>query len=70
MIFFILFFLKNKYLPKLKLNSFLENWAINFFQLNLENQIPVTINLRLNKFHALDRNSNIEVWLIFFQSHH
>lgn len=61
------FFLKNKYLPKLKLNSFLENWAINFFQLNLENQIPVTINLRLNKFHALDRNSNIEVWLIFFQ---
>lgn len=46
--------------------NFLNSWVNQFFSKNVEGHLPVTINLRNNKNHGQNRNSNLDEWHKFF----
>lgn len=53
-------------LPSVFNSSLLTQWAHTFFKDNCCDSIPVTINLRLNKYFSFHRNATLEPWLDFF----
>lgn len=54
-------------LPRLTCRSFLVEWAQRFHREHVFPAVPVTVNLRNNKNHHPDRNSNLDCWLEFFR---
>lgn len=56
-----------KSIPYLTCRPFLREWAVNFYNDNLVDKVPVTVNLRNNSGWAQQRNSCMESWLEFFR---
>jgi hypothetical protein len=54
------------YVPFLKCRTFLEEWARSFYQMQIKQQVPVTVNLRNNRLFSQERNSNMDCWIEFF----
>jgi hypothetical protein len=54
------------YIPYFSCPEAVLKWARGFYQQHVSPKIPITVNLRNNPLYALHRNSNIEVWLEFF----
>ena len=47
--------------------SYLYNWTLSFLKdFDSNGTTFVTVNIRNNPFHALDRNSDLDVWFDFF----
>ena len=61
------YYLFNKHAPLFKCREHLIVWTKIFFKKNIGENIAVTINLRNNKVHGQNRNSNIKEWNKFFE---
>lgn len=60
------FYLKNNYVPHLTCRLEMKNWADDFIKQNISPLIPVVVQIRNNPDCDPKRNSNIDVWLNFF----
>lgn len=54
-------------IPQLSCRPFLRTWAERFYSEHVRPQVPVTVNIRNNKLWHLNRNSQIDCWVQFFQ---
>lgn len=61
------YYLLNKHAPLFKCREHLIVSTKNFFKKYIRENIAVTINLRNNKVHGQNRNSNIKEWNKFFE---
>jgi hypothetical protein len=61
------YFKKNGHAPNFICREHLRIWGNNFFVKNVGKSIAVTINIRNNKSHGQNRNSNIKEWNKFFK---
>ena len=66
------YYLSEGKVPELIFSDYLNNWAKLFFNKNGPNKVPITVNLRNNKFFQEHRNSDFNCWLEFFKyaNHH
>ena len=55
-------------IPFFKCRDFLNTWVESFFLEKLNLNIPVTVNLRNNKLFGTHRNSDMDVWYLFFKN--
>jgi hypothetical protein len=53
-------------LPRLTCRPFLQKWATDFFAAHAAGRVPVTVNIRNNKYFHHHRNSDIAAWCAFF----
>jgi hypothetical protein len=61
------FYLKKKFVPKLKFKPTTIKWAGAFIKKNVGTKLMVTVNLRFNSQYTLDRDSNLEAWSELFE---
>jgi hypothetical protein len=54
-------------IPYLSCRPFLRDWAEGFYHEYVCPQVPVTVNIRNNKGWHLNRNSQLDCWIEFFQ---
>lgn len=62
------FYNKYKKINYLEIPQYLKSWSISFFKKFENNKTTfITVNIRNNPIHSLDRNSNLDVWIDFFE---
>jgi hypothetical protein len=52
--------------PRLRARAPMAQWALDFLVRHAAGRTPVTINLRMNLAHGVERNMNTDVWRAFF----
>jgi hypothetical protein len=61
------FYNKYKKINNIEIPQYLKDWSMNFYKKFDNNKTTfITVNLRNNPIHAFDRNSNLNVWIDFF----
>jgi hypothetical protein len=60
------YFKSKGHLPYFICRNYLNSWVKHFFSENMGGNLSVTINLRNNKNHGQNRNSNLDEWFKFF----
>jgi hypothetical protein len=60
------YYIANQSIPYLRSRQSLEDWAIEFISQNISGDICISVNIRNNPNHHLERNSNLKEWKKLF----